>query len=54
MLLLHDLLTETLTYPAARDWVLTRRLRPEEVTTVFSRELIAWMTEMARTSSPRA
>ncbi len=47
VLLLHDLLTETLTDPAARDWVLQRRLRPEEVTAVFSHELIAWMTEMA-------
>ena len=46
VLLLHDLLAETLTDPAARDWVLSRRLRPEEVTTVFSRELTAWMTEM--------
>jgi arginine deiminase len=46
VLMLHDLLTETLTDPAARDWVLSRRLRPEEVTTVFSGELIAWMTEM--------
>jgi len=47
VLLLHDLLAETLADAAAREWVLTRRLRPEEVTTVFSRELIAWMTEMA-------
>jgi arginine deiminase len=46
VVLLHDLLTETLADPGARDWVLTRRLRPEEVTTVFSHELIAWMTEM--------
>jgi arginine deiminase len=47
VLLLHDLLTETLADPAAREWVLSRRLRPEEVTTVLSGELIAWMTEMA-------
>jgi len=47
VLMLHDLLAETLTDPAARDWVLSRRLRPEEVTTVFSHELTAWMTEMA-------
>jgi arginine deiminase len=47
VLMLHDLLAETLTDPAARDWVLSRRLRPEEVTTVFSGELTAWMTEMA-------
>ena len=47
VLLLHDLLTETLADRAARDWVLTRRLRPEDVTAVFSRELTAWMSEMA-------
>jgi arginine deiminase len=47
VLLLHDLLAETLADPAAREWVLSRRLRPEEVTTVLSGELIAWMTEMA-------
>ena len=47
VLLLHDLLAETLADPAAREWMLSRRLRPEEVTTVLSRELIAWMTEMA-------
>jgi arginine deiminase len=46
VLLLHDLLAETLADPAARAWVLSRRLRPEEVTTVLSGELIAWMTEM--------
>ena len=46
VLLFHDLLAETLESPEAREWVLTRRLRPEEVTAVFSRELIAWMSEM--------
>jgi len=46
VLLLHDLLAETLANPEAREWVLSRRLRPEEVTALFSRELIAWMTEM--------
>ena len=46
VLLFHQLLTETLTDAEAREWVLTRRLRPEEVTELFSRELIAWMTEM--------
>jgi arginine deiminase len=46
VLLFHDLLTETLSDPEARSWVLTRRLRPEEVTAVFSRELIAWMSEL--------
>jgi arginine deiminase len=46
VVLLHDLLTETLEDREARDWVLSRRLRPEEVTAVFARELTAWMTEM--------
>ncbi|MGN6380127.1 MAG: arginine deiminase [Gaiellales bacterium] len=46
VLLLHDLLTETLNDPEAREWVLAHRLRPEEVTVVFSRELTSWMTEM--------
>jgi len=46
VLLLHDLLTETLADTGAREWLLSRRLRPEEVTAVFSRDLTAWMTEM--------
>jgi arginine deiminase len=46
VLLFHDLLAETLADDAARDWVLQRKLRPEEVTTIFSRELTAWMREM--------
>ena len=46
VVLLHDLLTETMTDAGAREWLLSRRLRPEEVTAVFSRELTAWMTEM--------
>src|SRR5213079_2143188 len=32
VLLFHDLLTETLGNMRAREWVLARRLRPEEVT----------------------
>src|SRR3954452_8878321 len=46
VLLLHQLLTETLDDPEARAWVLSRRLRPEEVTAVFSDELTSWMGEM--------
>ena len=46
VLLLHDLLTEVLEDRGAREWVLSRRLRPEEVTALFSRELTQWMTEM--------
>src|SRR3954452_12548436 len=43
VLLVHDLLAETLADSEARAWVLARRLRPEEVTTVYARELTAWM-----------
>jgi arginine deiminase len=46
VLLFHDLLTETLGDAEARDWLLSRRLRPEEVTAMFAAELKAWMTEM--------
>ena len=46
VLLFHELLTETLGNAEAREWLLSRRLRPEEVTAMFSDELIAWMTEM--------
>ena len=46
VLLFHDLLAETLEQADAREWVLSRRLRPEEVTALFSSELISWMTEM--------
>jgi arginine deiminase len=46
VLLFHELLTETLTDADARDWVLARRLRPEEVTELFSKELTAWMKEL--------
>lgn len=46
VLLFHELLAETLADPEAREWVLARKLRPEEVTTIFTGELTAWMTEM--------
>ena len=39
VLLFHDLLAETLERDDARDWVLERRLRPEEVTALFAREM---------------
>src|ERR1700742_4599896 len=41
-LLFPQPLAETLNDAEARDWVLSRRLRPEEVTELFSDELIAW------------
>ena len=46
VLLVHDLLTETLQEKEGREWLLSRRLRPEDVTAVFSREITAWMSEM--------
>jgi arginine deiminase len=46
VLLFHDLLAETLEDATAREWVLSRKLRPEEVTTMFAGELTAWMNEM--------
>src|SRR6478736_3818351 len=46
VLLFHELLTETLEQADAREWVLTRRLRPEEATVMFANDLTAWMTEM--------
>jgi arginine deiminase len=46
VLLFHELLTETLEQPDAREWVLSRRLRPEEATVMFANDLTAWMNEM--------
>jgi arginine deiminase len=46
VLLFHDLLAETLESRDARDWVLERRLRPEEVTALFAREMTTWMSGM--------
>jgi arginine deiminase len=46
VLLFHDLLAETLEHDDAREWVLSRRLRPEEVTALFAREMSEWMTGM--------
>ena len=46
VLLLHELLAETLADHGAREWVLSRRLRPEEVTVMFARPLTEWMSEM--------
>jgi arginine deiminase len=46
VLLFHDLLAETLDHEDAREWVLARRLRPEETTVMFSDDLKAWMNEM--------
>ena len=45
-LVLHDLLAETLDVPAGREWLLSRRLRAEEVTHLFSGILHEWMDDM--------
>ena len=47
VLLFHELLAQTLEQPDAREWVLTRRLRPEETTVMFARDLTDWMREMS-------
>jgi arginine deiminase len=47
VLLFHDLFAETLEQPEAREWVLARRLRPEEATVMFAQDLHDWMLEMS-------
>jgi arginine deiminase len=46
VLLFHDLLTETLDDKDAREWLLARRIRPEEVTVMFAAPIHDWMAEM--------
>jgi len=46
VLLFADLLAETLADAKAREWLLEHKLRPEEVTTIFARELREWMSGM--------
>jgi arginine deiminase len=43
---LHDLLAEVLAQPAARQWLLQRRVRPALVGEELSRELLAWFGDM--------
>src|SRR5581483_10201560 len=43
----HDLLAETLANDDARTWVLERRLRPEEVTELFSAPMIEWLRSVS-------
>jgi arginine deiminase len=47
VLLFHELLAETLERPEAREWVLSRRLRPEEATVMFAGALTDWMIQMS-------
>jgi arginine deiminase len=46
VLILHDLLAETLEQPEARTWLLSRRVRPEDVVSVLARALREWMDDM--------
>ncbi len=42
VLLFHELLAETMEHKKAREWILERRFRPEEVTAIFSEPLTEW------------
>jgi len=46
VLLFHELLAEALERKDAREWVLKRRLRPEETTVMFAQDLTDWMMAM--------
>src|SRR3954471_22896814 len=46
VLLLHDLLAQTLEDSEARDWLLSRRVRPKEVTVMFAEPIREWLSEM--------
>jgi len=46
VLLLHDLLRETMDVTEGRAWLLDRRLRPEEVTNVLAQSMREWMDEL--------
>jgi len=46
VLLVSDLLTETMHDPEARNWVLNRKVTPNELGVTLSQELRAWLCEM--------
>jgi arginine deiminase len=46
VLLVHDLLAETLEDREARDWLLSRRVRPEDVTVMFAEPIREWLNGM--------
>ena len=46
VLLVSDLLTDTMNDPAARKWILDRKLTPNEVGLTLSQELRAWFEEV--------
>jgi arginine deiminase len=45
VLLLHEMLAETLDNQEGRDWLLSRRVRPEEVTLMFAGPIREWLNE---------
>src|SRR5436190_238457 len=45
VLLLHEMLAQTLEDQEARDWLLSRRVRPEEVTLMFADPIREWLNE---------
>ena len=46
VLLLHELLTQTLEDRQAREWLVSRRVRPEEVTVMFAEPITEWLQAM--------
>jgi arginine deiminase len=46
VLLVHELLAETLEDREAREWLLSRRVRPEDVTVMFAEPIREWLNEM--------
>ena len=46
VVLVHDLLTETMKDPEARKWLLDRKVTANEQGLVFSQELRSWLNEM--------
>jgi arginine deiminase len=47
VLLLHDLLAEALDDPEAREFLLSHRIRPEDVTVMFAEAMHEWMKGMS-------
>jgi arginine deiminase len=47
VLLFHDLLAQTLDEADGREWLLSRRVRPEDVTVMFAGPLYDWLTEQS-------
>jgi arginine deiminase len=47
VLLVHQLLSEALDDKEAREWLLARRVRPEDVTVMFAEPLKDWLREMS-------